>query len=77
MQQQRANTILKLDRIPKILAVVGVGVIGAEYGCTFSALGAEAHILDGSDVLLPFLDAEVSQALVNGLQNLPPSEKHV
>src|SRR5258707_1909528 len=58
-----SDTILKLDRIPKTLAVVGAGVIGAEYGCTFNALGAEVHILDGRDVLLPFLDAEVSQAL--------------
>src|ERR1700736_6189686 len=63
-----SDTILKLDRIPKILAVVGAGVIGAEYGCTFSALGAEVHIVDGRDVLLPFLDAEVSQALVSALQ---------
>src|SRR5208282_5041313 len=59
-----SDTILKLDRIPKTLAVVGAGVIGAEYGCTFCALGAEVHILDGRNVLLPFLDAEVSQALV-------------
>jgi NAD(P) transhydrogenase len=43
-------------------------VIGAEYGCTFNALGAEVHILDGRDVLLPFLDAEVSQALLGALQ---------
>src|SRR5258707_8110982 len=63
-----SDTILKLDRIPKTLAVVGAGVIGAEYGCTFNALGAEVHILDGRDVLLPFLDAEVSQALVGALQ---------
>src|SRR5271166_4878274 len=64
----RAEKILKLDRIPKTLAVVGAGVIGAEYGCTFCALGAEVHILDGRDVLLPFLDAEVSQALVGAMQ---------
>jgi NAD(P) transhydrogenase len=63
-----SDTILKLDRIPKTLAVVGAGVIGAEYGCTFCALGAEVHILDGRDVLLPFLDAEVSQALVGAMQ---------
>ena len=49
-----SDTILKLDRIPNTLAVVGAGVIGAEYGCTFNALGAEVHILDGRDVLLPF-----------------------
>lgn len=58
-----SDTILRLGRIPKTLAVVGAGVIGAEYGCTFRALGAEVHIIDGRDVLLPFLDAEVSQAL--------------
>jgi NAD(P) transhydrogenase len=63
-----SDTILKLDRIPKTLVVVGAGVIGAEYGCTFNALGAEVHILDGRDVLLPFLDAEVSQALVGAMQ---------
>ncbi len=43
-------------------------MIGAEYGCTFNALGAEVHILDGRDVPLPFLDAEVSQALLGALQ---------
>jgi len=63
-----SDTILKLDRIPKTLAVVGAGVIGAEYACTFRALGAAVEILDGRDVLLPFLDAEVSQALVGALE---------
>jgi NAD(P) transhydrogenase len=63
-----SDTILKLARIPKRLAVVGAGVIGAEYGCTFRALGAEVHIVDGRDVLLPFLDAEISQALAGALQ---------
>jgi NAD(P) transhydrogenase len=63
-----SDSILKLDRIPKTLAVVGAGVIGAEYGCTFSALGAKVHILDGRDVLLPFLDAEVSKALAGAFQ---------
>jgi NAD(P) transhydrogenase len=63
-----SDTILTLDRIPKTLAVVGAGVIGAEYGCTFRALGSEVHIVDGRDVLLPFLDTEVSRALVGALE---------
>ena len=54
--------------IPKILTVVGAGVIGAEYACTFSTLGAEVHIVDGREVLLPFLDAEVSLALMGACQ---------
>jgi NAD(P) transhydrogenase len=63
-----SDTVLKLVTIPKILAVVGAGVIGAEYACTFNALGAEVHIIDGRDVLLPFLDAEVSRAITDACQ---------
>jgi NAD(P) transhydrogenase len=63
-----SDTILKLDRIPKKLAVIGAGVIGAEYACTFRALGADVEIIDGRDVLLPFLDAEVSRELVSALE---------
>src|SRR6201987_2298011 len=63
-----SDTVLNLVSIPKILAVVGAGVIGAEYACTFSALGAEVHIVDGREVLLPFLDAEVSRALTAACQ---------
>jgi NAD(P) transhydrogenase len=63
-----SDTILALDRIPKTLAVVGAGVIGAEYACTFRALGSEVCIIDGRDVLLPFLDTEVSKALVTALE---------
>jgi NAD(P) transhydrogenase len=63
-----SDTILKLDRIPKTLAAIGAGVIGAEYACTFQALGTKVHILDGRDVLLPFLDREISQALQAALE---------
>jgi NAD(P) transhydrogenase len=63
-----SDTILALDRIPKTMAVIGAGVIGSEYGCTFQALGTEVHIIDGRDALLPFLDGEVSQALVGALE---------
>jgi NAD(P) transhydrogenase len=63
-----SDTILNLDRIPTSMAVVGAGVIGAEYACTFQALGTKVRILDGRDVLLPFLDGEVSRALVAVLE---------
>jgi NAD(P) transhydrogenase len=63
-----SDTILTLDRIPKTLAVVGAGTIGAEYACTFRALGSEVCIIDGRDALLPFLDKEVSLALVAALE---------
>jgi NAD(P) transhydrogenase len=63
-----SDTILKLDRIPKTMAAIGAGVIGSEYGCTFAALGAEVHIVDGRDKLLPFLDEEVSLALAAAME---------
>ena len=63
-----SDTILTLDRIPKSLAAIGAGVIGAEYGCTFRALGAEVHIVDGRDAFLPFLDKEVSRELAAALE---------
>ena len=63
-----SDTILDLDRLPKTMAVVGAGVIGSEYACTFAALGVEVHLIDGRDVLLPFLDAEASQALAAAME---------
>jgi len=58
-----SNEILELKAIPKKLAVVGGGVIGCEYACTFAALGSEVHLIDGRATLLPFLDAEIARVL--------------
>jgi NAD(P) transhydrogenase len=56
--------------MPKRMAVIGAGVIGSEYACTFAALGAHVSLIDGRDTLLPFLDREVSQTLKTGMQRL-------
>ena len=63
-----SDTILDIDCLPRKMAVIGAGVIGSEYACTFAALGTEVHILDGRDALLPFLDAEVSRALTSAME---------
>src|SRR5437588_5444894 len=55
-----SDEILEIGTLPKTLAVVGAGVIGAEYACTFAALGVEVHLIDGRDSLLGFLDREIS-----------------
>src|SRR5437762_10182818 len=44
-----SDEILEIGSLPKSLAVVGAGVIGAEYACTFAALGVEVHLIDGRD----------------------------
>ena len=56
-----SDEILEIGTLPKILAVVGAGVIGAEYACTFAALGVQVHLIDGRDSLLGFLDREISE----------------
>ena len=58
-----SDEILEIGVLPKTLAVVGAGVIGAEYACTFAALGVEVHLIDGRDSLLSFLDCEISQTI--------------
>ncbi len=68
-----SDEILKLTTMPTKLTVIGGGVIGSEYAGTFAALGVEVHLIDGRDVLMPFLDGEISRALAvamaaNGVQ---------
>ena len=43
-----SDEILEIGTLPKTLAVVGAGVIGAEYACTFAALGVEVISLTGA-----------------------------
>ena len=62
-----SDEILKLTAMPKKLVVIGGGVIGSEYAGTFAALGVEAHLVDGRDVLMPFLDEEISRALAQAM----------
>lgn len=65
-----SDEILSLEKLPRTLAVIGAGVIGAEYACTFAALGAKVCLLDGRDALLPFLDREISEALAAAFERM-------
>src|SRR5512140_3724366 len=58
-----SDTILRMDRIPRSLVVVGGGVIGCEYATMFRALGIEVTLLAGGERLLPFLDFEIAERL--------------
>ena len=53
--------ILKLDRIPGRLLVVGGGAVGCEYASIFAALGVEVTLMSPSSHLLRHLDAEICQ----------------
>jgi len=65
-----SDELVDIYRLPASLAVVGAGVIGSEYACMFAALGVPTTLIDGRDVLLPFLDPDVSAALKAAMEQL-------
>ncbi len=63
-----SDDILRLDRLPRTLTVVGAGVIGLEYASMFAALGVRVTLLDKRNRLLPFVDSEIIDALIYHLR---------
>ena len=59
-----SDDMLHLKVLPKTIAVVGAGVIGLEYATMFAALGVRVTLIDKRDRLLPFVDHEITDALV-------------
>src|ERR1700691_3926245 len=58
-----SDQILQMPEIPKILIVVGGGVIGVEYTCMFAALGMRVILVEKRPRLLEFADNEIVEAL--------------
>ena len=58
-----SDSILRMDRLPASLAVIGGGVIGCEYASMFAALGCKVTLIEPRNELLSFLDADMSEAL--------------
>jgi len=58
-----SESLLTLQRIPGSMIVVGGGVIGCEYACTFAALGTRVTVINERGRLISHLDREVSDAL--------------
>jgi NAD(P) transhydrogenase len=65
-----ADGILRIDRLPRSMAVIGAGVVGCEYACMFAALGVEVHLIDPRPGLLPFLDREMGERLAAAMRSL-------
>lgn len=63
-----SDDILKLDRIPKTLVIIGGGVIGVEYASIFAALGVRVTLIDKRERLLSFVDHEIIDSLVYHLR---------
>jgi NAD(P) transhydrogenase len=54
--------------LPRSVIVVGAGVIGLEYAAMMTALNMEVALVDGRDEILPFVDREIMNALVQALR---------
>ena len=65
-----SDEILQMVEIPESMAIVGAGVIGCEYACMFAALGIDVTLIDPRRSILPFLDDEISQMLVDEMKDL-------
>src|SRR5260370_28389890 len=65
-----SDTILQIDHIPRSLCVVGAGVIGCEYATMFAVMGCKVTLVNSRKDILPFLDTEISQALVGHFQEI-------
>jgi NAD(P) transhydrogenase len=59
-----SDDILCLQKLPRTLAVMGAGVIGLEYATIFATLGVRVTLIDKRQRLLPFVDSEITDALI-------------
>jgi NAD(P) transhydrogenase len=64
------DIVLRLEKIPDSLVVIGAGVIGIEFASMFAALGTRVTVVDGRTELLDFCDHEVTEALRYHLRDL-------
>ena len=58
-----SDEILRLNRIPKNMIVVGAGVVGIEYAIMFAVLGVRVTVLESRDRMLEFCDREIVEML--------------
>jgi NAD(P) transhydrogenase len=63
-----SDDILQMEELPHTLTVIGAGVIGCEYASIFAALGVRVTVIDKRPRLLPFVDAELIEALTYHLR---------
>lgn len=59
---------LNLKEIPQKMIVVGGGYIGLELGTAYAKLGSEVTILEGTDQLLPGVDARIVRYITRNLK---------
>jgi len=64
-----ADGVLNLSRIPARMIIVGGGVIGCEYASIFAEINVDVTLVHNGDHVLPFVDAECRQHLVQAMSD--------
>jgi NAD(P) transhydrogenase len=64
-----SDEILQMAFMPHSMAIVGAGVIGSEYACTFAALGIEVTLIDQRPLLFPILDDDLRDILQRQMEH--------
>lgn len=64
-----SDQLLKLEKLPKSMIVVGGGVIGCEYACIMATLGVRVTLVEGRHHVLGFLDTEITEAFQYFMRN--------
>ena len=57
------DRLLSLTEVPKSIAIIGGGVIGAEYASILAAMGVQVVLIERRPRLLEFVDTEIIEAL--------------
>ena len=65
-----SDELLTQPRLPKSLLIVGAGVIGLEFACLYAQLGVKVRMGEVLPQLLPNMDEELGQALLNSVRRL-------
>ena len=65
-----SDEIVRVDFIPTSMVVIGGGVIGCEYACLFATLGVQVTLVESRPTLLPFIDGQMSQLLLERMRAL-------
>ncbi len=60
----------QLDELPNSIAIVGAGAVGTEIASIMASLGAEVHLIEVMDRILPTMDRDVSRVLARHLKSL-------
>jgi NAD(P) transhydrogenase len=58
-----SDGVLRMQRVPGSMVVVGAGVIGIEYASMFAALGTQVTVVEKRPQMLEFCDPEVVESL--------------